>query len=155
MTGSFQGLKEMTDAEIKYSFGSRVQSRISSGSNGVGTYQLRSNVQGAPTDTGNLGGTRGTATDTRFNLVNTDYSATYQRVSTTDSTRNRTADFSRSVDYVGNYTRNFTGNFLGEYTGDFTGNFVGDFVGNYSRSFIGDYVGNYLETLKVTILVIT
>ena len=119
MTGSFQGLKEMTDAEIKYSFGSRVQSRITNGSNGVGTYQLRSNVQGAPTDTGTWS-TRGTATDTRYNLVNTDYSANYQRVSTTDSTRNSTTDFSRSVDYTGNYQRNFTGNFLGEYTGDFT-----------------------------------
>lgn len=142
LTGTFQGLQEMSDAEIRYSFGSRVQTRMMNGSAGVGTYQLRTNIQGAPTDAGTWSA-RGTATDTRRNLVNTDYSATYTRTRVTDSTRTSLTDFSRDVDYVGNYSRDFAGNFIGDFTGDFTGNFIGDFTGDYSRSFLGDYTGNY------------
>ena len=142
LTGSFQGLQEMSDAEIKSTFGSRVQSRVMNGSAGIGTYQLRSNVQGSPTDTGTWT-SRGTATDTRYDLSNVDYSADYTRNAQVDSTRNSTADFVSEQDYVGNYTRNFTANFVGEYTGDFTGNFIGDFLGDYGRNFVGDYVGDY------------
>lgn len=142
LTGSFQGIQEMTDAEIKYTFGSRVQTRIMNGTSGVGTYQLRTNTQGAPTDAGTWSA-RGTATDSRYDLVNTDYSADYTRNRTAESTANFQRTSTANTDFVGNYTRNFTANFLGEYTGDFVGNFAGNFTGDYQRSFLGNYVGNY------------
>lgn len=69
----------------------------------------------------------------------------------------------REERYVGNYTRDFTGNFIGNYSryfagnysrnyaGDYvasyTGNYSRDFSGTYSRTFVGDfaagYTGNY------------
>jgi hypothetical protein len=140
-TGTYEGLQEMTDAEIRYTFGARAQSRIMNGTSGVGTYQLRSATQGAPTDTGTWSA-KGTATDTRYDLVNTDYSATYTR--------------DRETTFTGNFTRDFTGNYTRTRTSSFTGNYIGNFIGNFSRDFLGDYVGNYSrDFMKVTILVTT
>ena len=42
----FRGLQEMTDAEIKYTFGQRAKTRIMNGSLGVGTYLIKSATQG-------------------------------------------------------------------------------------------------------------
>ena len=114
-TGTFQGIQEMTNDQIKYTFGQRAKSRIMAGSNGVGTYQLRSSAQGAPVAAGTWAA-RGTATDTR----------------------NTTGEQS----YTRNSTDNFSRDFIGDYTGDFLGNYARDFIGNYSRDFVGNYTGN-------------
>ena len=45
-SGTFQGIQEMSDAEIKYTFGQRAKTRIMNGSLGVGTYLIKSATQG-------------------------------------------------------------------------------------------------------------
>ena len=71
-TGTFQGIQEMTDAEIKYTFGQRAKTRIMNGSLGVGTYLIKSATQGAPSDTGTWVA-KGAAVDTKNTTTNTDY----------------------------------------------------------------------------------
>ena len=71
-SGTFQGIQEMTDAEIKYTFGQRAKTRIMNGSLGVGTYLIKSATQGAPTDTGTWVA-KGAAVDTKNTTTNTDY----------------------------------------------------------------------------------
>lgn len=111
---NFAGLQEMTDAEIAETFGERAKTRISSSL--IGTYQLRSSADGVPTDAGTWVA-KGTATDTRQEKGDVDY------------TRNSTVT---SVDsFAGDYTGDFTGNYVGEYAQDFVGDFTGNFVGNY------------------------
>ena len=169
-TGTFQGLQEMTDVQIRYSFGARLQSRIMNGNYGVGTYLLRSSAQGAPTETGTWLA-RGTATDTRRDVSDVDYTRTSTRTSggvftrnfegnytRVTSTRNSTSVFTGNFtrDFLGNYTRvtstrtstqdflgNYTGNFEGNYTRTFTGNYSRDFAGNFTGDFAGDYAGNF------------
>ena len=46
-SGTFQGIQEMSDAEIKYTFGQRAKTRIMSGTKNVGTYILNSSATGA------------------------------------------------------------------------------------------------------------
>ena len=58
----FAGLRQLTDEEMRFTFGERVKKVIMD--TGIGTYQLRSSVQGAPTDLGTWQA-RGTALDTR------------------------------------------------------------------------------------------
>ena len=152
LTGTFQGVQEMTDAEIRYSFGSRVQSRISNSSAGIGTYQMRSSAQGAPSDTGTWSN-RGTASDTRYNTVNTDYAAAYTRTRSSNYVGNYSRNFARTfagtftgnfvLSFIGNYTGNYSRNFGGDYTGNYARTFVGDYIGNYARNFAGNYIGNY------------
>jgi hypothetical protein len=57
-------LKEMSDAEIKLTFGQRVKTRIMAAANGIGAYQLRTSGEGVPVATGTWVA-KGTATDTR------------------------------------------------------------------------------------------
>ena len=45
-SGTFQGIQEMSDAEIKYTFGQRAKTRIMNGTKGVGTYILNSSATG-------------------------------------------------------------------------------------------------------------
>ena len=158
-TGLYEGIQEMTDAEIRYTFGSRVQSRIMLNRGNIsvpeyfiGTYQLRSSAQGAPTSTGTWSA-KGSATDTRYDIVNVDYSATYTRDRQTTFTGNfsrsftgnyaRTRTSSFTGNYIGNFVGNYSRNFLGDYTGNYARNFLGNYVGNYARNFLGNYVGNY------------
>ena len=111
---NFAGLQEMTDAEITETFGERAKTRIVASL--IGTYQLRSSADGVPTDSGTWVA-KGTATDTRQEKGDVDY------------TRNSTIT---SVDsFAGDYTGDFTGNYVGEYAQDFVGDFTGNFSGNY------------------------
>jgi hypothetical protein len=69
-------LKEMSDAEIKLTFGQRVKTRIMAAANGIGAYQLRTSGEGVPVATGTWVA-KGTATDTRNTTSDVDYSADY------------------------------------------------------------------------------
>ena len=115
LEGADGTLKEMSDDEIKQTFGQWMKTR-SSIANGIGAYQLRNSGDGAPTDTGTWQA-RGTATDTRKTTGDVTYSATYS------------ADYSGA--YTSNFTQAFTGNFTGAYTGNYVGNYTGNYVGNY------------------------
>ena len=126
-TGTFQGIQEMTDAEIKYTFGQRAKTRIMNGSLGVGTYLIKSATQGAPSDTGTWVA-KGAAVDTKNTTTNTDY----------------------TQDFVGTFTNNFTQDFTGDFTGNFVGNFIGNFettfTGTFETTFTGDFEGNFANT---------
>ncbi len=150
-SGDFEGLERMTERQVRVSLGQRAKTQRSL-TGGIGSYQLRSSSQGAPS----TGSWRivGTATNTKKETDEISY--TRNRVST--FTRQRPSAFTRnSVDnfvgnYAGDFTRDFSGNFVGNYSRDFIGNYVGDYTrdfagaytGNYSRTFIGEYSGNFV-----------
>ena len=165
-SGTFQGIQEMTDQQIRETYGQLAKTRVMNGSNGVGTYLLLSSTQGDPSNQGYSGTwvAKGTATDTRNLVEATSYSRTrssnYARTFEGNYSRDFAGNYSR--DFVGNYSRIFTGNYGEGFVGNFTRTFVGDytrgFVGNYSRNFEGNYaraftrestrtrVSNYLRT---------
>ena len=130
-SGTFQGIQEMTDAEIKYTFGQRAKTRIMNGSLGVGTYLIKSATQGAPTDTGTWVA-KGAAVDTKNTTTNTEY----------------------TQDFVGTFTQNFTQDFVGNFTGDFettfTGDFTGDFVNNFTRNSTANFTRNSTNNRATT-----
>ena len=139
----FDGFKEMTDAQIKYSLGQRVKSlRATAGA--IGSYQLRSSAQGAPIMPGTWL-SAGTATNTRRTLVDTAYTRTrnssYVRSRVSAYTRDRISTFTRNR--VDSFARAFTGDYTGAYTRGFTGNYSRDFTGNYARTRISTFDGTY------------
>ena len=140
-TGTYQGLQQMTAAQMQYTFGQTAKNRIMNGSNGVGTYLLLSSTEGDPTANG-YGGTwvsKGTATDTKQETVATAYTRTSTRNFEGNYTRIRQSTFSRN--FEGNYSRSFEGN----YSRSFDGNYLGDYIvtrtEDYSRNFAGTYTG--------------
>ena len=172
-SGTYQGLQEMTDNQIKVTFGQLAKTRIMAGSNGVGTYQLRSSAQGTPTDAGTWAA-RGTATDTRNSVVDQNYTRNSVNTFTRDSTRNSTADYQATFsqeyltdftgdyltdyltdyqnEYLSNFTRNAPENYQAEYTAtfsraylfDYTQNFTRDSQRNTDEAYVGTFIGDYL-----------
>jgi len=152
-TGTYQGVEKLTDRQITQSIGQRAKTRRAIQGN-VGSYELRTSSQGAPTGSGQTWTAKGSATNT-IRLVN-EVPYTRSRVSAYARTRvsnysqayNRTRTSNYAGDFTGNYARNFVGNynrnFVGNYTGDFTGNYTRNFTGNYARQYVGEYVGNYV-----------
>ena len=165
-SGTFQGIQEMSDAEIKYTFGQRAKTRIMNGNKGVGTYILNSSATGAPSETGTWVA-KGTATDTRHTTTDTDYTQDFVGTFETTFTGTFETDFVGTFvgerDFLTNFTNTFTGNFIGDFAGTadytrtssssgiygtsfFTGNFIGP--ANYTRDratdFTGDFVGNFV-----------
>ena len=163
-------IKEMSDAEIKLTFGQRVKTRIMAAANGIGAYQLRTSGQGVPVATGTWVA-KGTATDTRNTTSDVDYSADYSAGYDGTYSAAYSADYSanRATNFIGNYTNpnavNYTSNretyryqqysissfatFVGDFVGDFlgpatyAGDYIGDFLGNYTGNYTGDYIGTY------------
>ena len=164
-TGTYQGLQLMSDDQVKYSIGTRLQNKISSTANGVGSYKIYSSAAGTPTSNG-LSGTwtaKGTATDTRQAIVDANYTrgrvSTYARLRTStysaDYQRTRNSAFSRSsnVARTSTYTATYTKTRVSTYTvSGFLGNFIGNYVStatkDYTRTSTRDvaYAGNYGNT---------
>ena len=167
-TGAIQ---KMTDAEMRVSFGEWAKKRIIE--SGIGTAQLRTSSQGAPTDPGTWKAV-GTATDTRQDItLNQNYTRNSQRTRVsafagdylTNYTRGRASTFAGNYgaeyvgvysgdyiggnflgDYTGNYAFDFAGNYTQNYTRDSTTNYTGNFIGDYTGNFLGDYAQNYTRT---------
>ena len=133
-SGTFQGIQEMTDAEIKYTFGQRAKTRIMNGSLGVGTYLIKSATQGAPTDTGTWVA-KGAAVDTKNTTTNTDYTQDFVGTFTNNFTQ----------DFVGDFTGNFESTFTGDFTGDFANNFTRNSTANFTRNSTRNSTGNFLQ----------
>jgi len=161
-------IQKMTDAEMRVSFGEWAKKRIIE--SGIGTAQLRTSAQGAPTAAGTWKAV-GTATDTRQDItLNQNYTRNSQRTRLsafagnylTNYTRARASAFAGNYgaeyigvysgdyvggnflgDYVGNYAFNFVGEYQTDYTRDSTNNFTGNFIGNYTGNFLGNYATNY------------
>ena len=169
ITGTFQGLQEMSDSNIGETFGRAVMSNVVATTNGIGTYQLRSATQGAPTASGTWK-PMGTATDTRrtvtavvnyagarvstYETVRTsEYTSTSTRTRTSTytrtSTRTRTSAYTRTSTRTSArtrtsaYTRTSTRTRSSTYTRNrvvnYTGNFARSFAGNFSRTFVGNF----------------
>ena len=166
-------LKEMSDAEIKLTFGQRVKTRIMAAANGIGAYQLRTSGEGVPVATGTWVA-KGTATDTRNTTADANYSADYSAGYDGTYSAVYSAVYSanyqttRSTNYIGNYTNpnaiNYTVNrivnryvYFGTgsppnlaqysigYVGDYLGpaSYAGDYIGDFLGDFTGDYTGDY------------
>ena len=164
-TGTYQGLQLMSDDQVKYSIGTRLQNKISSTTNGVGSYKIYSSAAGTPTSNG-LSGTwtaKGTATDTRQAIVDANYTrgrtSTYARLRTStysaEYQRTRNSAFSRSsnVARTSTYSATYTKTRVSTYTvSGFLGNFIGNYASatskDYTRTSTRDvaYVGNYGNT---------
>ena len=121
--GGFDGIQAMNDRQIKYSFGQRAKTRI--GASKIGTYQLRTSAQGAPTDPGTWVAA-GAATDTKQTTAD----VVYLR----DSTTNFTAQYTK------NYTKQYTSVYIEPYTRAYTS----AFTTNYERLYEQKYNVNYI-----------
>jgi len=126
-------LKEMSDAEIKYTLGQRAKTQIMS--TGVGKYQLRSSADGVPTDPGTWVA-KGTATDTKTTTAD----VAYTRTSQTDYQSNYDAAYVRN--YEGNYINTYSRIRTSAYNTDFVG-YAGAYVATYISDYEGDYISNY------------
>jgi len=112
---TFDGLQEMTDDQIGYTFGQWIKTRMVSANDRTGRYLLLPSGQ-TPANQGYSGTwvSRGTATDTKNVTSEVDYSKTYSA----------------------NYQRNSTNNFTGDFVGDYVGTVV------YSATYSGTYTRN-------------
>ena len=154
---SFAGVQEMSDAEIKFSFGQRAKTRIAASK--IGSYQLRNSSQGAPTDTGTWVA-KGTATDTKNTTANqaftrdstVNFSTTYTASATVGYATNFTSI--SNVNYTSTYTRVFDQGYSIDYTGGFdqgyTSTFTGIFNQNYDTAYTTAYTNNFLRNTDVT-----
>ena len=143
-SGGFDGVKAMSDRQIKQSFGQRAKTRILD--SGIGKYQLRSSAQGVPADPGTWVA-KGVATDTK--------QTTSQQIFTRDSTVNFAANYTRSFNaaYATTFTtistliyqHQSTGNFTTNYSKAFTRNALESFDTNYTTSYQSNYTTQYLK----------
>jgi len=128
--------KELQNVETAFTIGKRCKFRRGTQGN-VGTYQLRSNSQGAPSVAGQTWVAKGSALDTRNDVGDIDHI----KPRTSNYTRFRTSAYAGN--YQGAYNRMFAGNYTGNYARPYTGDYTRDFVSNYTRSFEGNYQGNF------------
>ena len=134
----FQGIERMDSAEVLHTLSSRALTRKAVSGN-IGSMQLRSSSQGAPTGGGTWRAI-GTATNTKRTTTETSYT----RTRTSQYLRTSTRNFLRTSTRTS--TRNFAGNYVGNYARQFTGNYARQFTGDYTRQFQGNYARAYTRT---------
>jgi len=148
-SGDYQGLQVMTDRQIQKGIGHKAANRISNNvfTKGIGTYMLRSSVEGSPTSAGYSGTwqTKGTITDSRQSIVNNDY------------TRTRSSNYLRSRNSVtleSTYSRTRQSNFLRSRSCTRTSTYSSVFTKTRtclrSPGFVGDYVGDFTLSTEET-----
>lgn len=96
-SGSYEGLQETTTNQLKHTLGNSCKKRRGSSGN-IGSYELRTSGQGAPTATGTWVA-KGTATDTKQTTEESTFVQGY--------TGDYVAQYSQ--DYIGQYTRQYAG----------------------------------------------
>jgi len=164
--GGFDGIQAMNDRQIKYSFGQRAKTRITASK--IGTYQLRTSAQGAPTDPGTWV-SAGSATDTKQTTSEQSFTSLFTAYYATDYTRAYTAaytgnyvnayasaytNFFESIAYTRAYTASYTNTYTGAYNKaytrnfqlGYTRNFQTDYVHEAAETYIGSYQGTYNRT---------
>ncbi len=129
--GGFDGIQAMADRQIKYSFGQRAKTRI--GASKIGTYQLRTSAQGAPTDPGTWVAA-GAATDTKQTTAD----VVYVRDSTTN--------------FATQYTKNYTNTYSTSYVEAYIADYEKTFTSQYERLYTQGYNVSYLDGLPLTVL---
>jgi len=144
------GVREMTDTQIQYTFGQRARNRIIS--SGIGTYQLRDNTQGAPTDPGTWVA-KGVATDTRHVIVETQFSDTYE--STSEIPYSAQVDRSYTGNYESQYSKQYGAQYARQYTRQYAGlqafttllQYSKGYTAQYTRLFAGEGLPIYYNRL--------
>jgi hypothetical protein len=121
--GTWEGIQELTNTKVDYSFGTRAKTRIMSSK--IGTYQLRTSGQGAPTDPGTWVA-RGVAVDTKKDVANQDYETSFG---------------SSYVAFSAQYETGYTGLYQEQYVGQYTGTFSGFYGGLVNHSYERAYGG--------------
>lgn len=149
--GSGIKLRAMNDRQIRYSFGQRAKTRILA--SGIGTYQLRSSAQGAPTAPGTWVA-KGVSTDTKQTtsqqLFTRDSTSTFQQNYTRGYTNVYTLPYVKA--YTNQYTRTFdstpyTTTYSGPlYQKDYSRQYLGNYIRNYTSNYITAYDRNYTST---------
>ena len=171
------GIQEMTDEEIRVTFGQRAKTRIVQ--KGIGKYQLRSSAQGAPTDPGTWVA-KSTLLDTRKQTADQNFTSAYTNEYIFNFTRNSTTDFVGNYEatyatdyltdyvayyitdyladyttvyeppgYVTEYASLFETNYAGTYTGNFIGNYVANFTINSTAAFVGNFIGDFIGDYEI------
>jgi hypothetical protein len=154
----FDGIQAMTDRQIKYSFGQRAKTRITASK--IGTYQLRTASQGAPTDPGTWV-SAGAATDTKQTTSQQNFSSPFTAYYAIDYTRSYTniytgnyqnsyaSAYTRIFESVA-YTRAYTAQYTNTYTGAYSKAYTSVFETPYTITFQNDYVRQQAETYTGT-----
>lgn len=133
-TGDYDnGVIEFTDEQIKYTLTQKAKTRMMA--SGIGTYQLRSSAQGAPSAPGTWVA-KGIAVDTRKQVSDVDYSRSY------------VASYTGA--FAGTSTTAYTGQFATSYTGQFTETYVGQYASQYSGIYAGTYGGAVSKSYTTT-----
>jgi hypothetical protein len=167
--GDGQNLKAMSDDQIKWSFGQRAKTRMSS--TAIGTFQLRNSSQGAPTDTGTWVA-KGVALDTKQTTSQGNFQSTSTLAFNTTYTRGYENAFSTNyisttnVDYQStkaiNYTNTYEGSFANiqsesfnrpydkAYTQDYIKSYTTGYTGTYNKVYLGTYDNTFTTDYQST-----
>ena len=139
-SGTYQGLQLMTDSQIGHTLAEIGRNRITGGDSNedyqVGSYLIRSSAQGAPTAPGTWVA-KGTATDTRLNETETNFT----RIATQNFIGAFTGNFENT--FTDNFTDVFTGNVETEFTSNFTTNRASNFQRTSTRISTQDFTSNF------------
>ena len=144
---NFDGLQEMTEDQVKFTFGERAKRIIIE--SGIGRYQLRSSEQGPPTDEGTWIA-RGVALDTRVSYnVNegyesvstyaTDYEASFLGILDYETEYQSTYITEYATDYESSYDTQY----LNEFSEPYEGTYIGTYQGGYETDYLTDYEQEY------------
>ena len=152
-------IKEMTDEEIA-TLTARFRNRLAS--TGIGSYRLSSVNPAAEGETWVQ--VSDDLTDTRNELLDTEYSATYiglyskqyEKAYIGQYTKQYTKEYEGSFDksytkiytktYIGQYTKTYTGVYEGAFTGYFSKQYEGQFAKQYEGQFVGTFTGIYVKS---------
>ena len=150
-------IREMSDTEIK-TLAARLRNRIRT--EGIGQYKLSATN---PAQTGETWEERGTITDTRYNVTDQSYGASYVGVFNKTYTGVYVGVYQKAYEkqyegsfnknytksYIGQYSRQITKHYHGAYEGTFTGNYTkqyeGSFTAQYEKAYAGTYTGVYVK----------
>ena len=144
---NFDGLQEMTEDQVKFTFGERAKRIIIE--SGIGRYQLRSSEQGPPTDEGTWIA-RGVALDTRVSYnVNegyesvstyaTDYEASFLGILDYETEYQSTY----TTDYATDYESSYDTQYLNEFSEPYEGTYISTYQGGYETDYLTDYEQEY------------
>ena len=152
----------MTERQIRQTFGQRAKTRINASK--IGTYQIRSNAQGAPTDPGTWV-SKGAVTDTKQQTADQvytrDFTQQFQRAYTRNYVTLYQNPFTRirqDTTFETNYTRNYANLYTRTFTRvaaeTFDTNYIGTYqtlyVGTYERTYTGTYATDYQKSYTNT-----
>ena len=150
-------IQGMTERQIRQTFGQRAKTRINASK--IGTYQIRSATQGAPTDPGtwvSAGAVTDTKQQTADQVYTRDSTSQFQTTYTRQFQNQYQVPFTRirqDTTFERNYTRlyanTYTSNFTRLAAESFDVNYIGTFettyVGTYERIYTGTYNKQYVR----------